>query len=205
MTAVKICGLRRSADLESCRDADYLGFVVLTDSPRSLDLGTASDLMSICGNLRVAVTTETRRRELEGVVRRLDPDALQLHSPLDRNVLESVKDLGVPVWGVLSVRPGASLDIEVLDRIQALVLDSPGKKPGGNGQVHDWSVSRALRDEAAPLPVLLAGGITPKNAAEAVRVVAPYALDVSSGVEGVAGKDPDKVRELIKIAKGEHT
>ncbi|MCX6650950.1 MAG: phosphoribosylanthranilate isomerase [Methanomassiliicoccales archaeon] len=203
MTAIKICGMRHRADLESCREADYLGFVVFTDSSRSLDLGTASDLMSCCGNLRVVVTTETRRRELEGIVRRLDPDALQLHSPFDRKLLESTRDLGVPVWGVMTVRPGACLDREALNSIHALVLDSPGKMPGGNGQVHDWTLSRAIRDEVDPLPVVLAGGITPGNAVDAVRKVSPFALDVSSGVEGEAGKDPVKVRELIMKVRGE--
>jgi phosphoribosylanthranilate isomerase len=203
MTRLKICGMRTRADLESCRGADYLGFVVLTDSPRCLDLTAAADLMSSCDNLRVAVTTEARPPMISALVRALEPDVLQLHSPLDRGLLESVGDLGVPMWGMVTVRPGMKVDVGALASIRALVLDSPGPRAGGSGRVHDWSVSRSIRDQVYPLPVVLAGGIGPTNAREAIGTVAPFALDVSSGVEGKGRKDPLLVKELIETVKGE--
>jgi phosphoribosylanthranilate isomerase len=203
MTRLKICGMRSMADLECCRGADYLGFVVFSDSPRCLDLAEAAELMSCCDRPRVAVTTETRPHLLVALIRALEPDVLQLHSPLDRGVLESVRDLGVPLWGMLHVRPGATVDHEALASVQALVLDSPGPRAGGSGQVHDWGLSRRLCQEIAPLPTVLAGGLRPENVLQAIDAVQPFAVDVSSGVEGAVGKDPSRVRKMIEKVRGE--
>lgn len=204
MTLLKICGLRGLRDLEACRGADYLGFVVRSDSPRCLPLERAAELMSVCDGTRVAVTTETRMEALRVIVRTLEPDVLQLHSPLDPGLLKEASELGVPVWGMLTVRPGVKVDAGEAGLLEALVLDSPGPRAGGNGRAHDWSLSRRLREEIVPLPVVLAGGIGPQNAREAVETVSPYALDVSSGVERAGGKDPLMVSELIRALKGEN-
>lgn len=201
MTALKVCGMRRPEDLDICRRADYLGFVVRSESPRELELGVARDLMSICDNIRVVVTTERDPGTLQRMVRFLDPDVLQLHVQLDRDQLRAVSDLGIPVWGMMTVRPGAKLERECLDLCSALVLDSPGKRAGGNGEVHDWTLSRALRDAVQPLPVILAGGLRPDNVTKAITTVTPFALDVSSGVEAAPGKDPVKVNEMIDAVK----
>ena len=64
MTKLKLCGIRTIADLEVCRNADYLGFVVLSDSPRNLEVRRAKELMSVCEGKRVAVTTERREDAL---------------------------------------------------------------------------------------------------------------------------------------------
>jgi phosphoribosylanthranilate isomerase len=137
------------------------------------------------------------------MARALEPDVLQLHSPLDREVLESVRDLGVHLWGMLPVCPGVKVDREALTSVQALVLDSPGPRAGGSGQVHDWELSRRLCQEIAPLPAVLAGGLRPENVRQAMSVVRPFAVDVSSGVEGTGGKDPLRVREMLSKVRGD--
>ena len=202
MTDLKICGMRSVDDLEACRGADYLGFVVLSDSPRCLELDHARDLMSVCEGRRVAVTTERRPEVLKSMVRTLDPDVLQLHSPLDRTLLSEMAGIGVPLWGMLPVRPGTEVDGSVLPLLSALVLDSPGLRAGGNGRTHDWSLSRALRDRVAPLPVVLAGGLNERNAKTAVEIVKPSVIDVSSGAEGIGGKDPRKIAMIIEAMRG---
>lgn len=201
MTAVKICGMRCPADLECCAKADYLGFVVLAESPRALELGSARGLMSSCDNIRVAVTTERSPRELKKLVRYLEPDVLQLHSPLDLELLIGVADLGVPIWGMLPVRPVMTVERDDIERCQALVLDSPGDRDGGNGLTHDWDRSRRIREDIAPFPVVLAGGLGPENVVRAVNTVRPFAVDISSGVEGNCGKDPEKVGRLLEAIK----
>ena len=203
MTRLKICGMRRPEDLEACRGADYLGFVVLADSPRCLDLRAAKELMSVCDGRRVVVTTETRPDLLEHMVGMLEPDVLQLHVPLEPALLRSTAGLGVPVWGMMPVRPGAVPDAGSLAMVQALVLDSPGPRAGGNGLAHDWTLSRRLRERISPLPAVLAGGIGPGNARQAMEMVQPFALDVSSGVERGGGKDRFMVKTLIEAVKGE--
>jgi phosphoribosylanthranilate isomerase len=202
MTDLKICGMRSVDDLEACRGADYLGFVVLTDSPRRLEIDRARELMSVCGGRRVAVTTERRPEVLESMVRTLEPDVLQLHSPLDRGLLSELSDAGVPLWGMLPVRPGMEVDVAALPPLSALVLDSPGPRAGGNGTTHDWSLSRALRDRVAPLPVVLAGGLNERNIKTAVEIVKPSVIDVSSGAEGTGGKDPRKIAMIIEAMRG---
>jgi len=201
MTAIKICGIRGMNDLEKCRKADYLGFVVRSDSPRALDLGRAYDLMSVCDNLKVAVTTETDIEIIRRMVRYLEPDVLQLHVPLDHELLRKVSSLGVSVWGMVTMHPEAAADRTCTSYCKAMVLDSPGKRLGGNGTVHDWELSRRVRDSLYPFPVVLAGGLRAENVGEAMKAVAPFAVDVSSGVEGGHGKDPEKVDRLIEAVK----
>jgi phosphoribosylanthranilate isomerase len=202
MIELKICGMRSVDDLEVCRGADYLGFVVLSDSPRRLEIDQAKELMSVCGGRRVAVTTERRPELLKSMVRTLEPDVLQLHSPLDRMLLLELSDIGIPLWGMLPVRPDTEVDDYALPLLSALVLDTPGPRAGGNGRTHDWSLSRAIRDRVAPLPVVLAGGLNERNAKAAVEAVKPSAIDVSSGAEGIGGKDPRKIAMMIEAIRG---
>ncbi|MFH1774056.1 MAG: phosphoribosylanthranilate isomerase [Methanobacteriota archaeon] len=83
----------------------------------------------------------------------------------------------------------------------ALLLDTPSEQFGGSGKPHDWKLSRKIV-EAVSIPVILAGGLNPENVREAIEVVKPYAVDVSSGVEKKEGKkDYSKVKKFIKNAK----
>jgi phosphoribosylanthranilate isomerase len=85
----------------------------------------------------------------------------------------------------------------------AVLLDSfVNGKYGGTGRVHDWKLSRNIRDRLNPIPLILAGGLTPFNVTEAVKIVHPYAVDVSTGVESSPGvKDSRKMFEFINNAK----
>lgn len=202
MSRLKLCGMRTLHDIEVCRKADYLGFVVLSDSPRSLELDQARDLMSVCDGARVAVTTETRLDVLRELIRKLDPDVLQLHSPLDLELSSRLHDQGVPLWGVLPVREGTVVDANALSHLDALLLDSPGPKAGGNGMVHDWTVSAALRRAVGPLPVVLAGGLDAQNLPQAIGTVRPFAVDISSGAEENGRKDRRKVTMIMESIRG---
>jgi len=202
MTELKICGMRNVDDLEACRGADYLGFVVLSDSPRCLELDHARDLMSVCDGRRVAVTTEKRPQVLRKVVRTLRPDVLQLHSPLDRGLLSEMADTGVPLWGMLPVLPGMEVDMSCLPHLSALVLDSPGPRAGGNGRTHDWSLSRTVRDRVAPLPVVLAGGLSYSNVRRAMDAVNPCIVDIGSGAEERGRKDRPRIEMIIEAMRG---
>ncbi len=88
--------------------------------------------------------------------------------------------------------------------MDALLLDSgnprlPVKVLGGTGRTHDWSVSRQVVQALAPLPVYLAGGLTPENVAEGIAAVQPYAVDVASGTEASPGvKDPAKLQAFFR-------
>jgi phosphoribosylanthranilate isomerase len=103
------------------------------------------------------------------------------------------------------VERGAAAD-EVLARIEAgtavaCLLDTAQEGAhGGSGRTMDWSIARQV---ASRLPVVLAGGLTPENVIEAVRMVRPWGVDVSSGVETDGSKDPSKVRAFVRAAKRE--
>jgi phosphoribosylanthranilate isomerase len=91
-------------------------------------------------------------------------------------------------------------DLKIFD---AVLMDSFSRgQYGGTGKVHDWTLSKQIRDTVAPVPVILAGGLKPENVKEAVLAVEPYAVDVASGVEANPGvKDHKKVRAFIENAK----
>ncbi|MEM3554061.1 MAG: phosphoribosylanthranilate isomerase, partial [Candidatus Bathyarchaeia archaeon] len=84
-----------------------------------------------------------------------------------------------------------------------ILLDSrTTDRIGGTGVVHDWNISARIVREL-DIPVILAGGLTPDNVAEAIRVVKPYGVDVNTGTKGANGyKDPEKIRAFIRNAKG---
>jgi phosphoribosylanthranilate isomerase len=115
-----------------------------------------------------------------------------------------VREVGHPVLKAVHVEPGADamdlLDTAVEKRAAALMLDtaSPDAQ-GGTGVAFDWSVGTEL---AKRVPFLLAGGLTPENVVAAVEQVAPWGVDVSSGVETDGAKDLEKIRAFVRAAKG---
>jgi phosphoribosylanthranilate isomerase len=89
--------------------------------------------------------------------------------------------------------------------VNALLLDSGNpalavKELGGTGRVHDWRLSRRIRDES-PVPVFLAGGLNPSNAARAIEEVRPFALDVCSGVRTGGHLDTEKVHAFMTAVR----
>jgi phosphoribosylanthranilate isomerase len=114
---------------------------------------------------------------------------------------------GVALVQVVHVTGAAAL-VEALaaaPSVAALLLDSGNptltvKELGGTGRVHDWSISRRIR-EASPVPVFLGGGLTPENVAEAVRQVRPFGVDVCTGVRTEGRLDPDKLARFIAAAR----
>ncbi len=93
----------------------------------------------------------------------------------------------------------------IAGEVDALLLDSgkPGaavKQLGGTGRVHDWRLSRQIRD-AVPVPVFLAGGLGPGNVAEAIAAVRPYAVDICSGLRRDGGLAPDRVDDFFAAVR----
>lgn len=86
----------------------------------------------------------------------------------------------------------------------ALLADTYRKgSQGGTGMTSDWSACRRVRDEVAPIPFILSGGLNPDNVGEGIKTVRPFAVDVSSGVESSPGvKDTEKIAEFIRRARG---
>ena len=218
---LKICGLTTIPDLRQAQrcGADFLGLIVEVEgSPRSLPLAQACGLARLCPERLVAVTTSTDPAQLRRIVETLRPRALQLHDPSALEAAQPLRGLtqlwlAVPVPAQAEDREGAIADALALlaeaqqAGVEMIVLDTcaPGDRrtqaTGGTGQTSDWDVAAEIVRQS-PLPVLLAGGISPDNATEALARVQPAGLDASSRLECAPGrKDARAVRALAAQVK----
>jgi phosphoribosylanthranilate isomerase len=125
-------------------------------------------------------------------------DLVQLHGD---EAPRDAEEVSRRVIRALRVKDEASLACHEAWQVSALLLDAwVAGAYGGTGETFNWNLAAAV---ARRRSVILAGGLTPENVAEAVRSVRPHAVDVSSGVEAAPGrKDPEKVRAFVRRAKG---
>lgn len=209
MVRVKVCGLTREADLRVATDggADAVGVVadVPVDTPRNVAVDRAAELLAVVppfvtGTL---VTMPETPEQAVSLVERVRPDALQIHGEFDREFVEAVRN-ATDVTLVVAIGCDEDARASTLAPVvDAFLVDSRSESgAGGTGRTHDWTATRRLVD-SLDVPVVLAGGLTPTNVADAVRSVRPYAVDVASGVERRGGvKDHDAVRSFVATAHG---
>src|SRR5262245_8034628 len=197
MTAVKICGITRLEDAQEAArlGASYVGFVLWPNSPRAATLDT---VRSIVPKLAADVTPV-------GVF--VNPTADDINAAAVAGVriaqvhgagTASFEQARVPVIHAVHLAPyGDGVEPNITDELILLDAQDP-VKIGGTGRTIDWQrASKVARDRR----VILAGGLTPDNVADAIREVRPYAVDVASGVEASPGvKDHDKLRAFIGAA-----
>jgi len=205
MTQVKICGINDEIAFDTATEAgaDWIGFVFFPASPRYLTPEAAAALSSrhTGGPLRVGLFVEPTPTMIATALEYVKLDVLQIYGALDR--LDTFKArFGLPIWRGVGIGRAADLPTEALGANRLLIEAKPpagANRPGGNATTFDWSV---LRGWAAPVPWVLAGGLTPANIATAVRETGAPAVDVSSGVESRKGvKDPTLIRAFIGAAK----
>ena len=208
---VKICGLTREKDLAVAvaAGADAVGFIVgVPSSPRNLTLERAEMLLKQVPVFvdSVVVTAPKSIEWLVEVYKRLKPSAIQIHGKeqLDSSeIREKIKDTRLIKTVYVTEDALNKKVIEDLKKVDAVLLDSFSKgQYVGTGNVHDWTLSRQIKEAVSPVPVILAGGLKPENVKEAILTVQPYAVDVASGVELSPGvKDHEKVRAFVENAK----
>jgi phosphoribosylanthranilate isomerase len=212
---VKICGITRKEDLDAAATAgaDAVGFVVGTAaSPRNISIEKAEELFRQVPPFvkSVLVTVPTSFDELAETYEKLNPDVIQVHGKnLPAAVYVRLKFPKTPLIGAVNANSPNALETasRVSEMFDAVLLDSfVSGKYGGTGIVHDWELSKRVKQVIRPKPLILAGGLSPENVAEAVRTVQPYAVDVSSGVELQPGiKDHQKIVDFVKNAKDVRT
>lgn len=208
---VKICGITCEEDLRAAvtAGADAVGFVVnVPASTRNLTLEEARRLMRLVPVFvdGVMVTVPEDTRSLINMCEFVCPDAVQIHGEAKLDVSEvrgSFAHLKLIKAAHVEGDHGLTDIVEAAEPFDALLVDTFVEgKYGGTGVLHDWESSRLLRQALDPKPLILAGGLRPENVSEAVRVIQPYGVDVSSGVEKFPGrKDSDKIFRFIKNAK----
>jgi len=208
---VKICGITCEEDLKTAiaAGADAVGFVVdVPSSPRSLTLEEARKLMRLVPVFvdGVMVIVPESTCSLLKACEYVCPDAVQIHGDAQLDVSVIRKNLA----HLKLIKATQMRDSNVLKRVvedaepfDALLVDTfVQDRYGGTGMLHDWKKSRLLRQALSSRPLILSGGLKPENVGDAIRVVQPYAVDVSSGVESRPGrKDADKVLRFIKNVK----
>ncbi|MGC4098428.1 MAG: phosphoribosylanthranilate isomerase [Nitrospira sp.] len=202
---IKICGITNTedADIAVRAGADALGFVMYRKSPRWVEPTVARSIIAglppFVLAVGVFVNEETER------VRALTDECgfalAQLHG--DESAIYC-QNLGRPALKALRLKDRATLlalaEFRGRANVRGVLIDAFSDQAyGGTGQPVDWT----LAEEAArSTPIILAGGLNPANVADAIRMVRPYGVDVSSGVEQSPGKkDPDKVRAFIEAAR----
>lgn len=192
---VKFCGLRSAEDIAAATAAHarYVGFVFFPKSPRNVSIDDAAFLAlevpeGIC---KVALTVDADDAFLDALLAVVPIDMLQLHGHETPERVAYVKArYGLPVMkavGVADADDLGQLDAYLKVADQILVDAKPPRGadlPGGNGLAFDW---RLIAGRRWPKPWMLAGGLTPDNVAEAVRMTGARQLDVSSGVESAPG------------------
>ncbi len=199
---VKICGITNLEDaLVACEaGADALGFVFAPEAKKRNSFIEPEKALEIIEQLPPFVTTVAVcvNESLENIVHYLAfVDCVQMQGDEPPDLLP-FRHLGIKAF-----RVGPDFDVLTLlpYKTRAWLLDAsvPGEH-GGTGRQADWDMARLAVTFGTP--VILSGGLTPENVAEAIRYVKPYGVDVSSGVEAEPGrKDHERVRDFIRIAK----
>jgi phosphoribosylanthranilate isomerase len=221
MTWIKICGITNLEDALTAvsAGADALGFVFYEKSPRYVEPETAKAIVSgLPPEIeKVGVFFKRSAEEIRAVAASNGMTAIQVSADVMRvrdqsecaNCFEQLtqSEPGIKLIPALAMqvdRPEGSAMMWDPEAVHAFLLDSGfGGQPGGTGRQFDWAGSEPATKVIKSLGrVIVAGGLTPSNVAEAMRILKPWGVDVSSGVEANPGKkDPDKVRAFITAVR----
>jgi len=211
---IKMCGLTRPEDVAAAvlAGANYVGFVFFEKSPRHLALDAAAAMAQSApgGVAKVALVVDADDAALDALMAQVPIDMLQLHGSESPQRVTAVKArYGLPVMKAVGIAGAMDLpQLDVYARVadQILVDAKPPKgadRPGGNALAFDWTL---IQNRRWPVPWMLAGGLTPHNAALAIERTGARQLDVSSGIESAPGiKDAKLMSAFVDSARGRIT
>ena len=203
MVKIKVCGITDTEDALMAAElgADALGFIFYPPSPRSIKPEAAKNIIAQLPPFvtTVGVFVDEAAATVKELAATVGLDWLQMHGKetpeycrsLDRRVIKAFRIRGENSLTGLAAYQGV---------VQALLLDTYKKgQVGGTGETFNWDLAREARKYG---PIILAGGLTPENVAQAIATAQPQAVDVASGVEAAPGKkDPLKLTEFIKAVR----
>jgi phosphoribosylanthranilate isomerase len=207
---VKICGIKDLAAMDAALGAraDMTGLVFFSPSPRAVTPDQARALAAAArGRAKVvALSVDADDALLDVIERVANPDFHQLHgSESPARVRDIRARFGKPVIKAIPVATAHDLDAlpQYTGAADWILFDAKAPKdasrPGGHGRAFDW---RLLEGVIRTTPVLLSGGLDPDNVTEAIRIVAPDGVDVSSGVERSLGeKDASRIHAFVRAAR----
>ena len=203
MTRIKCCGMTRVEDALFAAElgADAIGVVLTARSKRRVSLAQARAIVEAMPPFvtTVALCMDDEANFVQEIIDTVRPSLLQFHG---NESDEWCKQFGQPYLKAIAMGEGAAALYQLRDHPHAagLLLDGHGLgEPGGTGKTFDWS----LMPSDLKQPLILAGGLTSANVAEAIRMARPWAVDVASGIESAPGvKDSDKMRDFIAAVRG---
>ena len=208
---IKICGITNAADALAAIDcgADALGFNFYPRSKRYIDTETAGEWIEKLplGICRMAVLVDPTWAEASRISELPFIDALQLHGNESPEFCQRLAETGIRFAKALPVRDPKSLTDIPSFSTDTLVLDSACRGEfGGAGKTFPWQWARGFIEAHPAFRVILAGGLTPKNVAQAVNEARPFGVDVTTGVESLPGrKDHTLLRAFIEAARDRRT
>ena len=199
MTKIKLCGLSRPCDIETANRLrpEYIGFVFAPNSRRYVTPEQAAELKALLapGIQAVGVFVNAPPETVAGLLNRGVIDLAQLHGTEDEAYLSRLRALtDKPVIQAFRIRSEEDCLTARRSSADYILLDSGA----GTGKAFDWSLIRELGR-----PYFLAGGLGPENAAASVRLLRPYAVDVSSGIETDGKKDQQKMADFVSAVRRE--
>ena len=201
-TRVKICGITRIEDALAAVNAgaDAIGLVFYAQSPRCVTIEQAQKIVAAIPPFVsvVGLFINASKAEIETVLSKVRLDILQFHGDETSSECEQIK---LPYYKAIRVKADTNLlqcAVE-FNSAKALLLDAHSESAfGGTGQTFDWN----LIPKSLTKPVILAGGLTAENVGSAIKLVQPYAVDVSGGVEQSKGiKDAAKIAAFMQAVE----
>ncbi|SHE86327.1 phosphoribosylanthranilate isomerase [Thermoanaerobacter uzonensis DSM 18761] len=201
MVKVKICGLRRKEDIEYANELkpDYVGFV-FAKSKRQVEVEQALYLISLLDReiKTVGVFVNEPVGNALKIAQTLNLDVLQFHGDETQDYIDNFKNF--TVWKAIRIKDKEDLEKTKEFRANSFVFDTLTKNEyGGTGKTFNWEVLKGIE---LNVPIILAGGLNENNVEEAIKIVNPYAVDVSSGVETEGYKDFKKMKSFIEKVRG---
>jgi phosphoribosylanthranilate isomerase len=216
MFRIKICGITNVEDAVAAVDAgaDAIGLNFYEKSPRCVELNVAKQISAATEIVRVGVFVNQSAEEMGQAWNEAGLWFAQIHGDETPEMLKPIADMDIITVRRLSGDETDPIGLLIRDMLhftsvigwapQAMLVDAavPGEY-GGTGAKADWhSLQGYERRLGTCADLILAGGLTPDNVAEAIRIVRPAAVDVASGVESAPGKkDPHKVRDFVTAAQ----
>jgi phosphoribosylanthranilate isomerase len=205
MTKIKICGIKTLKDALAAMDAgaDLIGFNFYPKSPRYVDVGMCRNITSVMRRYAhltlVGVFVNASVAEIYAIMETCNLSLAQLHGD---ETVELVKQLNGRAFKAFRGVP-QNLNGFARGDAPAFLVDASVKGAyGGTGITANWNGAAEL---AKRYPLLLAGGLTPENVADAVSRVKPWGVDVASGVESAPGeKDPSKLKAFVRAVQSEN-
>lgn len=203
--AVKICGLTSLDEAISCArwGADFIGFVFYEKSLRNITKEKAREIIISLPErvISAGVFVDEEIEKVIGIAKYCNLKTMQLHGGESPEYVNHLKNLGFMIIKTIFIngQPGIA-EMEKYNADAYLLEPERGKARGGTGEAWDFSLASEL---SLKYPLILAGGLTSDNVAEAIMKVKPDAVDISSGVEFIPGhKDMNKVIRFIRNVKG---